>query len=170
MTTRKALLKAHAVRWNAVRKELQKNCRLAALPVEFAQASSNLPVQRQSRSFHRTTTETRAEPKSKLKTLYVGSVPVLVLKSLGAKMDWGRSARNAAQEGARRTERRQRDAAQKRSPSRCCVFQGHVQCGEPIETHAFGERWPEKQRVGRAVLDSVCDVGLQLRPVFSSKL
>ena len=127
MTTRKALLKAHAVRWNAVRKELQKNCRLAALPVEFAQASSNLPVQRQSRSFHRTTTETRAEPKSKLKTLYVGSVPVLVLKSLGAKMDWGRSARNAAQEGARRTERRQRDAAQKRSPSRCCVFQGHVQ-------------------------------------------
>ena len=34
MTTRKALLKAHAVRWNAVRKELRKKCRLAALPVE----------------------------------------------------------------------------------------------------------------------------------------
>ena len=112
MTTRKALLKAHAVRWNAVRKELQKNCRLAALPVEFAQASSNLPVQRQSRSFHRTTTETRAEPKSKLKTLYVGSVPVLVLKSPGAKMDWAdlqemqRRKAQGEQSGGKETPRR----------------------------------------------------------------
>ena len=78
----------------------------------FAQASSNLRVQRQSRSFHRTTTETRAEPKSKLKTLYVGSVPVLVLKSPGAKMDWAdlqemqRRKAQGEQSGGKETPRR----------------------------------------------------------------